>query len=193
MKNRNWLLAILSLGLLGMLLFSCNDETDDEEPVDTGSDTGSGAPACGGSQQPCCTGNTCTAAGVDPVAGPTGCFCQEPCTASPCTAGTLQGSCTTLFGSLPAPACFNPTDFPMPVVANDCTLGATCTTDSGVAEGTCAAVMDPVNMVLVNRCIAGCTPTASTCPTGAICSPATDATSTVDFTNSHCAAPLVAQ
>jgi hypothetical protein len=197
MKNGNWLFAILSLGLLGMLLFSCNDETDDEEVVDTGEDTGSdtgldtgtAVTACGGSQEDCCAGNTCTGAGLDPVIGSgDDCTCQEPCEATPCTAGTLEGSCTNLFGLMPIYACYNTTDFPMPVVANECTAGAVCTTDSGDAAGTCSMLMNPTTSTLVNRCLKTCTPAASTCPAGLLCSPAADPTTfAMDFTNSHCA------
>ncbi|MBN2715271.1 MAG: hypothetical protein JXX14_05415 [Deltaproteobacteria bacterium] len=209
MSEQRRLLLVLVMVLSSMLVFACaEDDEDESSPTDTannnGTDSGGDTTAndsdstvatCGGAQAACCAGNVCNA-GLDPVMGLSGaCTCQPACSFAACTAGTTQGYCTNMF-MLESLVCYNEVDLPAVVVNNDCTVGAACTTDTGVTTGICVSLPDPGSSTgaMVNRCAMPCDGAPTACPEGTACSPAmslVDGNFAIDYTSAHCSLPMM--
>jgi hypothetical protein len=174
-------------------------DTDTDSDTDSDSDTG----ACGGEGELCCTTGDKCEQGLDPVdeqyPPPTVCRCRKACTIPGCTAGTVtDGHCVdrVMMISTDTPICYNTTDLAWPITSDDCTVGETCTSDSGATSGTTCIEINvgpfpdrqdtdtgqDTDTSPTTKCLVTCTNTSTDCPTDQSCMPGPN----MDFDNAHC-------
>jgi len=206
MKVLTSLLLVFALGMLGVLIVACGDDSDDDNggtdgdgdsdgdgdtdsEMDSEMDTESESVPCGDALEACCD-DSCND-GLDPIIGmDQSCTCQAVCTFAECTAGDESGYCTNLF-VLEETYCYNESDFPADASPNDCTVGDTCTTDSGDDGGICVALPNPnpAGGDDVNRCIVACDGEPEGCDADTVCTPAIsigEQGATLDYSDGHC-------
>lgn len=158
------------------------DDESDTNPTDA--NTG-----CGGDLESCCDGS-CNS-GFDPVINPLDrtCMCQKPCTFQQCTAGGESGYCveTSVNGT---GICVNDLDAPIDAQTSaNCNTGETsCTTASGVSEGTECVDTLTSSLSTVSRCVVLCDNIPTECDGSSLCAGAVSMGMgiTLDYTNAHC-------